>query len=141
MRLSHLFLCFSLIVSEEPVLRDQFYDGNVKTERGEAHFLLPPGDASIVTFLRLFPGAVVLRVARSWFRIGSLEILSESGEFGLLRWVPARRVSSPGFLSLTVSACRQLTNFVIDEHFPSISSDDPDKYLVVEVTLWYFSVV
>uniref|UniRef100_A0A8C4HTV2 Selenoprotein O n=1 Tax=Dicentrarchus labrax TaxID=13489 RepID=A0A8C4HTV2_DICLA len=43
----------SLIVSDEPVLRDQFYSGNVKTERG----------------------AVVLRLAKSWFRIGSLEIL------------------------------------------------------------------
>ncbi|XP_056869560.1 protein adenylyltransferase SelO-like isoform X2 [Takifugu flavidus] len=82
----------SLIVSDEPVLRDQFYDGNVKAERG----------------------AVVLRVARSWFRIGSLEILSESGEFGLLR---------------------ELMDFVIDEHFPSISSDDPDKYLVFYSTV------
>lgn len=30
-----LFTGFSLVVSDEPVLRDQFYDGNVKTERGE----------------------------------------------------------------------------------------------------------
>lgn len=30
----NLLLCFSLIVSEESVLRDQFYNGNVKTERG-----------------------------------------------------------------------------------------------------------
>lgn len=30
----HALLCFSLIVSDEPVLRDQFYSGNVKTERG-----------------------------------------------------------------------------------------------------------
>ncbi|XP_037311959.2 protein adenylyltransferase SelO-like isoform X2 [Pungitius pungitius] len=76
----------SLIVSEEPVKRDQFYDGNVKTERG----------------------AVVLRLANSWFRIGSLEILSQSGEIDLLR---------------------QLLTFVIDEHFPSIHPDDPDRYL------------
>lgn len=27
-------LCFSIIVSDEPVLRDRFYNGNVKTERG-----------------------------------------------------------------------------------------------------------
>lgn len=33
--ISSLFIGFSLIVSDEPVLRDQFYDGNVKTERGE----------------------------------------------------------------------------------------------------------
>lgn len=32
-------------------------------------------------------------------------------------------------------------NFVIDEHFPSISSDDPDKYLVIGVTFRYFSVI
>ncbi|XP_078147503.1 protein nucleotidyltransferase YdiU-like isoform X1 [Centroberyx gerrardi] len=77
----------SLIVSEEPVLRDQFYNGNVKTERG----------------------AVVLRLAKSWFRIGSLEILAQYGELDLLR---------------------KLLNFVIEEHFPSINSADPDKYLV-----------
>uniref|UniRef100_A0A671WND2 Selenoprotein O n=1 Tax=Sparus aurata TaxID=8175 RepID=A0A671WND2_SPAAU len=82
----------SLIVSDEPVIRDQFYNGNVKTERG----------------------AVVLRLARSWFRIGSLEILSESGEIDLLR---------------------KLLNFVIDEHFSSIESDDPDKYLVFYSTV------
>uniref|UniRef100_A0A669BTQ6 Selenoprotein O n=1 Tax=Oreochromis niloticus TaxID=8128 RepID=A0A669BTQ6_ORENI len=77
----------SLIVSEEPVLRDQFYNGNVKAERG----------------------AVVLRLAKSWFRIGSLEILSQSGEIDLLR---------------------KLLNFVIDEHFPFINPDNPEKYLV-----------
>ncbi|KAG8009591.1 Selenoprotein O [Nibea albiflora] len=82
----------SLIVSDEPVMRDQFYNGNVKTERG----------------------AVVLRLAKSWFRIGSLEILSQSGEIDLLR---------------------KLLNFVIDEHFSSISSDDPDKYLVFYSTV------
>lgn len=32
-----LLFCFSLIVSEEPVLRDQFYNGNVKTERGNVN--------------------------------------------------------------------------------------------------------
>lgn len=31
-----LIFVFSLIVSDEPVLRDQFYNGNVKTERGAA---------------------------------------------------------------------------------------------------------
>ncbi|CAB1448643.1 unnamed protein product [Pleuronectes platessa] len=82
----------SLIVSEEPVFRDKFYNGNVKTERG----------------------AVVLRLAKSWFRIGSLEILSQSGETDLLR---------------------KLLNFVIDEHFPYISSNDPDKYLMFYSTV------
>ncbi|XP_054479120.1 protein adenylyltransferase SelO-like isoform X2 [Anoplopoma fimbria] len=82
----------SLIVSDEPVVRDQFYNGNMKTERG----------------------AVVLRLAKSWFRIGSLEILSQSGEIDLLR---------------------KLLFFVIEEHFPSINSDDPDKYLVFYSTV------
>ncbi|XP_070842510.1 protein adenylyltransferase SelO-like [Chaetodon trifascialis] len=82
----------SLIVSDEPVMRDQFYDGNVKTERG----------------------AVVLRLAKSWFRIGSVEILAQSGEVDLLR---------------------KLLNFVIEEHFSSIKSDDPDKYLVFYSTV------
>ncbi|XP_034562823.1 protein adenylyltransferase SelO-1, mitochondrial-like [Notolabrus celidotus] len=82
----------SLVVSEEPVFRDQFYNGNMKTERG----------------------AVVLRLAKSWFRIGSLEILSQSGEVDLLR---------------------KLLDFVIKEHFTSIDSDEPDKYLVFYSTV------
>ncbi|KAG7487457.1 hypothetical protein MATL_G00023600 [Megalops atlanticus] len=77
----------SIIVSEEPIWRDQFYNGNVKKERG----------------------AIVLRLAKSWFRIGSLEILSKAGELDLLR---------------------KLLDFVIEEHFPSVKSSDPDKYLV-----------
>ncbi|XP_056155280.1 protein adenylyltransferase SelO-like isoform X2 [Lampris incognitus] len=82
----------SLIVSEEPVLRDQFYNGKVKKERG----------------------AVVLRLAKSWFRIGSLEILAQAGEIDLLR---------------------KMLDFVIAEHFPSVNMNDPDKYLV------FFSMV
>ena len=31
------------------------------------------------------PGAVVLRLAKSWFRFGSLEILADAGELDLLR--------------------------------------------------------
>lgn len=31
-------LYFSLIVSEEPVFRDQFYNGNMKTERGAVNY-------------------------------------------------------------------------------------------------------
>jgi len=53
----------SLVVSDDEVWRDQFYNGNVVKERG----------------------AVVLRVAKSWFRIGSLEILAHYGELDLLR--------------------------------------------------------
>ncbi|KAG9476639.1 hypothetical protein GDO78_003259 [Eleutherodactylus coqui] len=76
----------SLVVSDDAVWRDQFYNGNVKKEQG----------------------AVVLRVAKSWFRIGSLEILSNSGEFHSLR---------------------EVVYFIINEHFPAISRTDPNRVL------------
>ncbi|XP_042328720.1 protein adenylyltransferase SelO-like isoform X3 [Sceloporus undulatus] len=76
----------SLVVSDDDVWRDRFYNGNVRKERG----------------------AIVLRVAKSWFRIGSLEILAHSGELDLLRMV---------------------LDHVIDEHFPSINLYDPNRYL------------
>ncbi|XP_033748466.1 protein adenylyltransferase SelO-like [Pecten maximus] len=53
----------SLVVSNDPVTRDQFYDGHPQTERA----------------------AVVLRISQSWFRFGSLEILAQNGEIDLLR--------------------------------------------------------
>ncbi|XP_040290319.1 protein adenylyltransferase SelO-like isoform X1 [Bufo bufo] len=82
----------SLVVSDDVVWRDQFYKGNVTKERG----------------------AVVLRVAKSWFRIGSLEILTNSGEFHLLR---------------------ELVDFIIKEHFPAIIRTDPNRVLA------FFSIV
>ncbi|NXW30365.1 SELO protein, partial [Phaetusa simplex] len=54
----------SLVVSDDDVWRDQFYNGNINKERG----------------------AIVLRLAKSWFRIGSLEILAHSGELDLQRF-------------------------------------------------------
>ncbi|XP_072010963.1 protein adenylyltransferase SelO-like [Engystomops pustulosus] len=82
----------SLVVSNDAVWRDQFYNGHVTKERG----------------------AVVLRVAKSWFRIGSLEILTNSGEFHLLR---------------------VLVEFVIKEHFPSIKPTDPNRILAFFSTI------
>eukprot|EP00062_Callorhinchus_milii_P015752 gi/632966331/ref/XP_007899359.1/ PREDICTED: selenoprotein O-like isoform X1 [Callorhinchus milii] len=76
----------SLAVSGDNVMRDEFYNGNVKNEKG----------------------AVVLRVAKSWFRIGSLEILAHSGETELLR---------------------KLVDFIIKEHFPFINMTNQDRYL------------
>nr|XP_006115344.1 uncharacterized protein LOC102448541 isoform X2 [Pelodiscus sinensis] len=76
----------SLVVSDDDVWRDQFYNGSVKKERG----------------------AVVLRVAKSWFRIGSLEILAHSRELELQR---------------------TLLDFIIQEHFPSINMNDSNRYL------------
>ncbi|XP_077931385.1 protein nucleotidyltransferase YdiU-like isoform X2 [Halichoerus grypus] len=76
----------SLVVSDDEVWRDQFYNGNVVKERG----------------------AVVLRVAKSWFRIGSLEILAHYGELDLLR---------------------TLLDFIIREHFPSVKVTEPNRYV------------
>ena len=53
----------SLIVSDDLVPRDMFYDGRMKPERG----------------------AVVLRVSPSWFRIGSFEVLASNKEFEELK--------------------------------------------------------
>ncbi|XP_051543529.1 protein adenylyltransferase SelO-like isoform X2 [Myxocyprinus asiaticus] len=83
----------SLVLSEEPVWRDPLYNGNVIKERG----------------------AVVLRLAKSWFRIGSLEILTKAGELGVLE---------------------TLLDFVIKEHFKPIATNDPDKYVT-----FFFQVV
>ncbi|XP_007665947.2 protein adenylyltransferase SelO isoform X1 [Ornithorhynchus anatinus] len=76
----------SLVVSYDDVWRDQFYNGNRGKERG----------------------AVVLRIAKSWFRIGSLEILAHYGEKDLLR---------------------TLLDFVIQEHFTSVDVNDHNSYL------------
>ena len=67
----------SLVVSEEQVWRDQFYDGHPRQEKT----------------------AVLLRVAPSWFRIGSLEILHHSKEHDLLR---------------------QLVDVILELHFPHL---------------------
>lgn len=76
----------SLVVSDDEVWRDQFYNGSIVKERG----------------------AVVLRVAKSWFRIGSLEILAHYGELDLLR---------------------TLLDFIIREHFPSVGVKEPNRYV------------
>ncbi|XP_012863606.1 protein adenylyltransferase SelO-like [Echinops telfairi] len=76
----------SLVVSDDDVWRDPLYDGNIVKERG----------------------AVVLRIAKSWFRIGSLEILAHYGELDLLR---------------------TLLDFIIQEHFPSVDVKEPDREL------------
>ena len=68
----------ALVVSNDLVKRDQFYNGNVRKERT----------------------AIVLRLAPSWFRIGSFELLARDGEIDLLK---------------------QLSDFVIKNHFPELS--------------------
>lgn len=50
-------------MSDEAVVRDLYYTGNPKRERA----------------------AVLLRLSPSWFRFGSLEILSRTGEIAVLK--------------------------------------------------------
>ena len=69
----------ALVVSSDLVKRDKFYDGNIRKERA----------------------AIVFRLAPSWFRIGSFELLAKSDEIDLLK---------------------QLSDFVINNYFPELSS-------------------
>ncbi|KAJ7337801.1 hypothetical protein OS493_007958 [Desmophyllum pertusum] len=75
----------SLVVSNDRVWRDQFYDGNPMQEKA----------------------AIVLRLAKSWFRIGSLEILAHDGEENLLR---------------------KVVDFVIEQYFQDLAKKT-NKYL------------
>lgn len=50
----------AIVVSQDTVIRDEFYNGTPKRE----------------------PTAVVLRLSPSWFRIGSLEILAKYDKSG-----------------------------------------------------------
>lgn len=75
-----------MVVSDDPVIRDQFYNGNIKTEQA----------------------AIVLRLAKSWFRIGSLEILTVKNETELLR---------------------TMVDFIISNYFESINATNPDRVL------------
>ncbi|CAK1590002.1 unnamed protein product [Parnassius mnemosyne] len=53
----------ALVVSDDFVIRDQFYSGCPRRERA----------------------AILLRLSPSWFRFGSLEILAKTGEISVLR--------------------------------------------------------
>jgi len=78
----------TLVVSDDPIPRDMFYDGRVKNERG----------------------AVVLRLAPSWFRFGSFEILKMNEEFDELK---------------------QLADFVLANSFPHIVETGEDGYIAM----------
>ncbi|WP_369937842.1 protein adenylyltransferase SelO [Xanthomonas tesorieronis] len=75
----------SLVASGERVVRDMFYDGHPRAE----------------------PGAVVCRVAPSFVRFGSFELLAARGETGLLR---------------------QLADFVIDRDFPALRATGATRH-------------
>jgi len=68
----------AVVVSNDLVKRDEFYNGNIRKERT----------------------AVVLRLAPSWFRIGTFELLARDGEIALLK---------------------QLSDFVMKNYFPELS--------------------
>ena len=78
----------SLVVSNEPVTRDQFYNGNIKVERA----------------------AIVLRLAKTWFRIGSLEMLTVNSETELLK---------------------STVEFIIRNYFETIDHKDTDCLLAL----------
>jgi uncharacterized protein YdiU (UPF0061 family) len=75
----------SLVGTGEEVIRDMFYDGRPRAE----------------------PGAVVCRVAPSFVRFGSFEILAAHRELETLR---------------------RLADYVIREHFPGLGSPSPATY-------------
>ncbi|GFR89347.1 UPF0061 protein YdiU [Elysia marginata] len=78
----------SLVLSKDTVIRDEFYNGNMKAERG----------------------AMVVRIAPSWFRIGSLEILAFNEEIRQLK---------------------SLLDYLIEHHFRHINGDHKDRYLML----------
>ncbi|XP_046463291.1 protein adenylyltransferase SelO, mitochondrial-like isoform X1 [Daphnia pulex] len=90
----------AIVVSKDKVVRDQFYNGRMKYE----------------------PTAVVLRLAPTWFRIGSLEILTREKE---------------------VTNLKQVVDFTIEHYMPTIPQGNYLKFLttVLEqsaalVSLW-----
>ncbi|SFW21466.1 YdiU family protein [Nitrosovibrio sp. Nv17] len=75
----------SLVATGEAVVRDMFYDGNPRPE----------------------PGAVVCRVAPSFVRFGSFEILAADGETEVLR---------------------RLADYVVRTHFPALGAPSAPVY-------------
>jgi len=78
----------TLTVTDDGVPRDMFYDGRMKMERG----------------------AVVLRVAPTWFRFGSFDILAKHKEFEELK---------------------QLADFILANSFPEIAETGQAGYLAM----------
>lgn len=74
----------AIIVTEDTVMRDIFYNGNAKPEKC----------------------AVVLRLAPTWFRIGSLEILAKNSE---------------------TSELNKLIDFILVHHFDHVKPENEDK--------------
>ena len=77
----------TLIVSPDTVMRDIFYNGNAKPEKC----------------------AVVLRLASSWFRIGSIEILAKKGE---------------------TKELNQLMDYILEKHFSNVKQEDREEWIL-----------
>ena len=77
----------TLIVSPDTVMRDIFYNGNAKPEKC----------------------AVVLRIASSWFRIGSIEILAKKGE---------------------TKELNQLMDYILEKHFSNVKQEDREEWIL-----------
>jgi len=74
----------AIIVTDDTVMRDIFYNGNAKPEKC----------------------AVVLRLAPTWFRIGSLEILARNSE---------------------TTELNQLIDFILEHHFQHVKPSNDNK--------------
>ncbi|MGI4741184.1 MAG: protein adenylyltransferase SelO [Janthinobacterium lividum] len=79
----------SLVATGDAVVRDMFYDGNAAPE----------------------PGAIVARVAPTFVRFGSFQLLAASGEMDNLQ---------------------ALADFVIRHHYPELGAPSPEVYV-----LWF----
>jgi len=77
-------------------------DANINIPHMHAH-ILPQFHSRLLNFILLHVAAVVLRLSKSWFRIGSLEILHYSREYMLLK---------------------ELVDFIIEDQFPWIGRRD-----------------
>jgi len=105
----------AIVVSDDPVVRDQFYNGFPKTEKA----------------------AIVLRLAPSWFRFGSLEILAHNKELTSLKklldfTLTVSQSLMPYTLFFLVNKIRHLYEhcvWIFQEHYSHINPNDVDKYV------------
>lgn len=99
-------------MSDEAVVRDVYYTGNPKRERA----------------------AVLLRLSPSWFRFGSLEILSRTGEIAVLKQL------SDFIIKVTAQMIKVWTllinykwvintTFNFQEYFPDIHLTDDNRFI------------
>ena len=96
----------SLIVTNDGVPRDLFYNGNIFMLLLLCCFHSMYNSGNV----KMERGAVVMRLAPTWFRIGSLEILAKKGELQELR---------------------RIVDTVLETLFPDISETGDEAVLVM----------